>query len=183
MNKQVIVSAQYKLLDNFNYIVTIKAKNEHNELIYDGQQTCRFLGDTPYLPLASKEKLVKKNVRNILYHAKRISLGTKIVTSITRYGDIPPQLPVPEDVQLLKKKHSSSKLYATSTNPDVEMHAKEGYFTVKDPKIYGDLRDQRIWQVVLLNGNPTIVRAENPRLSSQEAKELLFKKILGENNG
>lgn len=161
MNKQVIVSAQYKYLDNFSYIVTIKAKNERNELIFDGQQKCKFLGKTPYLPLDSKEKLVKKNIRNILYHAKRISLGTKIVTSLTRYGDVPPQL----------------------GNPDVEMHAKEGYFTVKDPKTYGDLRDQRIWQVVLLNGNPTIVRAKNPRLSSQEAKELLFKKILGENNG
>lgn len=161
MNKQVIVSAQYKLLDNFNYIVTIKAKNERNEIIFDGQQKCNFKGNAAYLPLDNKDKLVKKNIRNILYHAKRISLGTKIVTSLTRYGDVPPQL----------------------ANPDVEMHAKEGYFTVKDPKMHGDIRDQRIWQVVLLNGNPTIVRAENPRLSSQEAKELLFKKILGENNG
>lgn len=171
MNKQVIVSAQYKYLDNFNYIVMIKAKNEHNELIFDGQQKCRFLGNTPYLPLDSKEKLVKKNIRNILYHAKRISLGTKIVTSLTRYGDIPPQLTVPADVPLIKRK-------GLATTPNAKFNS-----TRETKSQYGDLRDQRIWQVVLLNGNPTIVRAENPRLSSQEAKDLLFKKILGENNG
>ena len=160
MNKQVLISAQYKLLDAFNYVVTIKAKNEHNEIVFDGSRKCKFIGPTAMLPIEKKEPLVKKNIRNILYHEKLISLGTKIVTTLTRYGDIPPQLTV----------HKSAG-YATM--PD----------TAKQTGKYGDVRDQRIWQVVLLNGNPTIVMADNPRLSSQEAKDLLFKKITGENNG
>lgn len=163
-NKQLLVYAQYKLLDAFTYVLTIKAKNENNEIVFDGSQKCKFTGSTATLPLDSKEKLVKKNVRNILYHAKRIGLGTKIVTTLTRYGDIPPQMP----------------------SPTLVMHRHHGYMTMEDPKAQTakeSLRNQRLWQVILLNGNPTIVRAENPRLSSQEAKELLFKKILGENNG
>lgn len=159
MNKQVLISAQYKLLDAFNYVVTIKAKNEHNEIVFDGSRKCKFIGPTAMLPIEKKEPLVKKNIRNILYHEKLISLGTKIVTTLTRYGDVPPQITV---------------------------HKNAGYATMPDtPQTgkHGDVRDQRIWQVVLLNGNPTIVMADNPRLSSQEAKDLLFKKILGENNG
>ena len=164
-NKQLLVSAQYKLLDAFTYVVTIKAKNENNEIVFDGSQKCKFTNYTATLPLDSKEKLVKKNIRNILYHAKRIGLGTKIVTTLTRYGESPPQLPKTEMV----------------------IHRHHGYMTVEDPKpaetAKKSLREQRLWQVVLLNGNPTIVRANNPRLSSQEAKDLLLKKILGENNG
>lgn len=159
MNKQVLISAQYKLLDAFNYVVTIKAKNEHNEIVFDGSRKCKFIGPTAMLPIEKKEPLVKKNIRNILYHEKLISLGTKIVTTLTRYGDVPPQITV---------------------------HKSAGYATMPDtPETgkYGDVRDQRIWQVVLLNGNPTIVMADNPRLSSREAKDLLLKKILGENNG
>lgn len=161
-NKQLLVSAQYKLLDAFTYVVTIKAKNENNEIVFDGSQKCKFTNYTATLPLDSKERLVKKNVRNILYHAKRIGLGTKIVTTLTRYGDVPPQLPKTEMV----------------------IHRHKGYMTVEDPApaepANKSLREQRLWQVVLLNGNPTIVRAENPRLSSQEAKDLLLKKISGE---
>ena len=161
MNKEVIVSAQYKYVDSLAYIVTIKAKNERNEMVFNQQQKCKLMTGALSLSWQNKERLIKKNIRNILTREKHIATGTKVVISLTHYGDVPPQV----------------------ANPDVDMHAKEGYFTVKDPKTYGDIRDQRIWQVVLLNGNPTIVRARNPYLSSQEAKELLFKKILGEQNG
>ena len=161
MNKQLIVSAQYKLLDAFNYVVTIKAKNEHNEIVYDGSQKCKFTNMSAMLPLDSKEKLVKKNVRNILFHAKKIGPGTQIYTTLTRYGDVPAQTTVPKFV----------------------VNHRNGCLILDDPKAptpKKSLRDQRIWQVVLLNSNPTIVRAENPRLSSQEAKDLLLKKISGE---
>lgn len=154
MNKLVIASAQYKMLDQYTYVLTIKAKNERNNLVYNGSQKCKFTRGSASLPMDKKEKLVKKNIRNILYHAKCLTAGTPLKATLTRYGNVPEPVCRPEQPVLFV-----------------------GLTTQKEQN---NIRNQRIWQVVLLNGNPTIVRAENPRLSANAAKELLLKKISGE---
>lgn len=73
------------------------------------------------------------------------------------------------------------------TNEVIKKEVEEDHVPVQPQKVVEAFEKKvevqnnpRIYRVVLINGNPTIVKAETPYLSREQAKEELFNKQLEE---
>ena len=148
MPRKLIVSATYNFINDKQYHLHIAVTDDATKPIYTGGHNCVMHANSLGESDKRKEKLIDKNVRNILYRNNISHNGDEIYIVLRREGDL----------------------------PKPTLFTKPVTF---EPKPADSLKDKRIWSVVLINGNPTIVRCKNEYLSADKAKDLLMSKIMG----
>lgn len=148
MNRKLIVNATYKFFNEKQYTLHIDVTDDATKPVYSGGHSCVMKRDSIMASEKQKEKLIDKNVRNILYRNGISHNGDSIFIVLRREGGL----------------------------PKPTLFTKPVTF---EPKPTESLKAKRIWNVVLINGNPTIVRCKNEYLSADKAKDLLMTKIMG----
>ena len=137
------------------YTLEIKAKDTNNHLIADKSVMCRFKNKSVVASPKKQIALIKKNVTNLIEEV------------------------LPQNYSIKYFVDSGSSLW----KGDKEAFIKKTLVTgpaAPIVKVNTDLATKRIWQVALINGNWTIVRAKNEYLSKEEATERLIEKIQGQ---
>lgn len=134
------------------YTLTFKAKDTNNHLMADKSVPCFFKNKSVAANDREKVNLIKKNITNLM-------------------RDI-----LPRGYHIKYFMDPASKFWDGPVKDTKKILAKPQPIV----KVESDLASKRMWQVTLINGNWTIVRAKNEYLSKQQATDLLLEKIQGQ---